>query len=405
MPSTAKIEKQGSTESSQSGTEPLKQVQLLVEKKIRNLEKRKTRLEHLQEEVKSGKGLNEDQKKALGKYDDVLEILEFFRDFSKSVSTIFTDTQKAAKKAAKQEQSERTQRERERLQTIIKYQDLLSSFGEAKVRKDFTNGTNGAIKLPSNRLDQLDELRKGIRLSRNRTTEQTTSQVASAADRLYALSEGKNREAVPDATFKELKESIEQIELTGYFNKVASLPEPQQTSAPKAAPTQQATVQAPQPMLVQTQLINDQAMLNQYNQNTPSQYPDVNFIQESSLVDHGIAGDPAIITLVPQGGYPHGQYVDLDGNGQPQNFENGSPLIPSQTITNSSYANSKYGNKGQGNGYGNQPFRGNRGRGPRTDQRGERSDRQRRDNNGRDGQRRPQHQAAHASKEAKPVNT
>lgn len=42
-------------------------------------------------EAKSGKELNEDQKNAIKKYDQVVEILEFFRDFNKTVGSIFTE--------------------------------------------------------------------------------------------------------------------------------------------------------------------------------------------------------------------------------------------------------------------------------------------------------------------------
>ena len=85
--------------------DPLKQIQQLVEKKIRNLEKRKVsslrvtgvspscpssqgKLDLLRKELADGKSLNDDQKKAVSKFEDVMDNLEFFRDFSKSVQKL-----------------------------------------------------------------------------------------------------------------------------------------------------------------------------------------------------------------------------------------------------------------------------------------------------------------------------
>ena len=49
------------------------------------------KLDLLRKELTDGKTLNDDQKKAVSKFEDVIDNLEFFRDFSKSVQKIYDE--------------------------------------------------------------------------------------------------------------------------------------------------------------------------------------------------------------------------------------------------------------------------------------------------------------------------
>ncbi|XP_023326680.1 caprin-1 [Eurytemora carolleeae] len=53
----------------------LNQALAIVEKKVRNLEKRKAKLDTYRESKAAGKALNEDQKLAVSKYDEVRSFL------------------------------------------------------------------------------------------------------------------------------------------------------------------------------------------------------------------------------------------------------------------------------------------------------------------------------------------
>lgn len=51
----------------------------------------KGKLEQLKQDQEQGKTLNEDQRKAIKRFDQVIELLDFFKEFNKSIATIFTD--------------------------------------------------------------------------------------------------------------------------------------------------------------------------------------------------------------------------------------------------------------------------------------------------------------------------
>ncbi|XP_035233301.1 caprin-1-like isoform X2 [Stegodyphus dumicola] len=223
MPSaSAKLEKQVSTDA----LDPMKQVLTIVEKKVRNLEKRKGKLDSYRHDSANGKELNDDQKKAVAKYDQVVEILDFAKELQKQFQTLIQEYTKAQKKAAKREQLERQQLELQRIKEIMVYQDLLNSMGGEDVRQDFLNGNNGAVKLTEEELNSLDELYKAICPEREADSENSSNfdQVLSAAaEHVQALLDAKNKE-VFGTTYKSLKETLQKIYTCTYFNKTDTIP-------------------------------------------------------------------------------------------------------------------------------------------------------------------------------------
>ncbi|XP_054719925.1 caprin-1-like isoform X2 [Uloborus diversus] len=217
MPSaSAKLEKQTSTET----FDPVKQVLTIVEKKVRNLEKRKGKLDAYRQDSRNGKELNEDQKKAVEKYDQVLEILDFAKELQKQFQGVIQECSKAQKKAAKREQLERQQLELQRIKEIIVYQDLLTSMGGEDVRQDFLNGTNGAVKLSEEELNSLDELYKAICPERDTDAESSEFDqlMSTAAEHIQALLDSKSKEAF-GTTYKGIRETLQKIQFCSYFNK------------------------------------------------------------------------------------------------------------------------------------------------------------------------------------------
>lgn len=61
----------------------LKQALVIIEKKVRNLEKRRQKLEEYKENQKKGVTLNEDQLAAVAKYEEVLRSLELAKELEK----------------------------------------------------------------------------------------------------------------------------------------------------------------------------------------------------------------------------------------------------------------------------------------------------------------------------------
>jgi len=70
----------------------------IVEKKVRNLEKRKGKLDSYRDILRGGKALNEDQQSAVDKYDEVMGTLDFTKELMGQFNKLATDEAKDKKK-------------------------------------------------------------------------------------------------------------------------------------------------------------------------------------------------------------------------------------------------------------------------------------------------------------------
>ncbi|KAK3750919.1 hypothetical protein RRG08_029836 [Elysia crispata] len=226
MPTTTnvKVEPKGSPE---MGVDATKQCINCLEKKVRNLEKRKSRIEQNQEKAKKGTKLEKEQEVSLHQYEQVTHDLEFARELHKQFQQIYTEHEKMAKKQAKREKAERQAQEIKRVSEILQLQSLLDLLGGDKVREDFKTGKHGAVVLSEDNLNQLDELYQVISPSREESG--YSQRLTTAADHLVAILDGKDRQVV-GTTYKEIKELITLISGCGYFEKLTSEPEPVEAS-------------------------------------------------------------------------------------------------------------------------------------------------------------------------------
>ncbi|XP_015123600.1 caprin homolog [Diachasma alloeum] len=216
MPSAnPKLEKQASTEA----TDPIRQAIIVIEHKIRNLEKRKGKLEGYRDLQKSGRELDKDQKTAVAKYDEVLQTLDITRDLYKAIVGIANDSVKQQKKLARKEALERTQQDIAKVREVLLIQDILNNIGAEVAREDFLSGSNGATKLTEEDLKFLDDLYNEITAKRHPETPDTPfpQQLQKAAEHYIAIIEGKQREFV-GTTYLKLKEIITSVNQCGYFD-------------------------------------------------------------------------------------------------------------------------------------------------------------------------------------------
>lgn len=202
-------------QASQDALDPIKKVLTVVDKKVRNLEKRKQKLDNYKEKQESGECLEHDQQVAVDRYGEVIQNLEFARDLQKQFNSINADAEKLMKKQAKREKSQLQIQECKRVREILTLQGLLDSLGSDNVRKDFQTGKHGAIVLTEENLDQLDELYKLISPSRDGEKDYHES-LSVAADHIVNLVDAKEK-AVVGTTYKELKELLDLIAECGYF--------------------------------------------------------------------------------------------------------------------------------------------------------------------------------------------
>ncbi|XP_054826563.1 caprin-1 isoform X2 [Eublepharis macularius] len=331
-PSQAAAVPSGGTSSVQ--TEAMKQILGVIDKKLRNLEKKKSKLDDYQDRMNKGERLNQDQLDAVSKHQEVSNNLEFAKELQRSFMALSQDIQKTIKKTARREQLMREEAEQKRLKTVLELQYILDKLGDDEVRNDLKQGTNGVPVLTEAELSTLDEFYKLVEPERDMNV-RLSDQYEQASIHLWDLLEGKEK-PVCGTTYKALKEVIERILQTTYFdsnhNHQNGLCEEEETAPasavedPVAEAEPEPTEEYTEPSEVEsTEVVNS---LQQQPQATSPPVPDphtlttvaqadplvrrqrvqdlmaqmqgpYNFMQDSMLEFDNQALDPAIVSAQP----------------------------------------------------------------------------------------------------------
>uniref|UniRef100_A0A8C2H8X9 Cell cycle associated protein 1a n=1 Tax=Cyprinus carpio TaxID=7962 RepID=A0A8C2H8X9_CYPCA len=125
-------------------SEALKQVLGVIDKKVRNMEKKKSKLDDYQTRKNKGERLNQDQLEALSKAPEVAHNLDFARELQKNFLALNVEIQKSVKKATRREQLKREEVERKRLKAVLEVQYLLEQLGEEKATYSSSDKEQGA---------------------------------------------------------------------------------------------------------------------------------------------------------------------------------------------------------------------------------------------------------------------
>ncbi|XP_074862685.1 caprin-2 isoform X7 [Carettochelys insculpta] len=191
---------------------------ICLKHKIRNIEKKKLKLEDYKDRLKKGETLNQDQVEAVEKYDEVIHNLEFAKELQKTFSGLSQDLLKAQRKAQRRETMMKLEAEKKKLRTILQVQYVLQNFTQEHVQKDFKGGLNGAIYLPSKELDYLIRLAKLMCPERNESLS-VEDQMEQSSLYFWDLLEGSEK-AVVGTTYKHLKELLSKLLNSGYFENI-----------------------------------------------------------------------------------------------------------------------------------------------------------------------------------------
>ncbi|XP_030056624.1 caprin-1 isoform X2 [Microcaecilia unicolor] len=197
-------------------TEAMKQILGVIDKKLRNLEKKKGKLDDYQDRMNRGERLNQDQLDAVSKYQEVVNNMEFARELQRGFMALSQDIQKSIKKAARREQLMREEAEQKRLKTVLELQFILDKLGDEEVRSDLKQGLNGVPILTEEELTLFDEFYKLVEPERD-TNLRLNEQYDQASIHLLDLLEGKDK-PVCGTTFKALKDIVDRILQSGYFD-------------------------------------------------------------------------------------------------------------------------------------------------------------------------------------------
>ena len=84
-----------------------------------------SKLDGYRADYNRGKELNDDQKSAIAKYEEVIQTLEFARELSGQFKTLVLDEDKGRKKLLKKEQLEKAKSEAQKLAQVIEIQVCL----------------------------------------------------------------------------------------------------------------------------------------------------------------------------------------------------------------------------------------------------------------------------------------
>lgn len=202
--------------------EPIKNVVCVLDKKVRNLEKRKIKLVETKRKAEEGSELNEDQKKALENLILVDNSLATVKEVHKSLTTLELEYLKLLKrdqKRVKQEQKEQFEtRCQEAVWRTIQIQSLLSELNE-DVRPDFLNATNGACLLTDTELGHLDAFYELISISPENKTTNLSTHIQEVSCHLFNVIEAREKEVLDNLTYKQLNEILTRIQVSGYFEK------------------------------------------------------------------------------------------------------------------------------------------------------------------------------------------
>ncbi|XP_037032292.1 caprin homolog [Bradysia coprophila] len=253
--SNVKVEKQQSSNANAAeivdnnklgfdGNSAIGQVYNSIAHKIRNLEKRKGKLESYRDTEKSGKELSNDQKVAVSKYNEVTQTLEFAREFQKQIQQIATVSEKELKKKQKKDEAAKRQNEANKIREVLVIQDILNLLTENEIRDDFLNGANGACQLEKNELDILDKFQSEVTPKHPNAPEEVPFRTAvqKSADHFLNTIDGKPRE-FGESKYSDIKNIFKNIQKCGYFDKAAQPPVTEVISAETTAISSDVEVQ------------------------------------------------------------------------------------------------------------------------------------------------------------------
>uniref|UniRef100_A0A8C6N1I2 Caprin-2 n=1 Tax=Mus spicilegus TaxID=10103 RepID=A0A8C6N1I2_MUSSI len=194
---------------------------ICLKHKIRNIEKKKLKLEDYKDRLKNGEQLNPDQLEAVEKYEEVLHNLEFAKELQKTFSALSQDLLKAQKKAQRREHMLKLEAEKKKLRTMLQIQYVLQNLTQEHVQKDFKGGLNGAMYLPSKELDYLIKFSKLTCPERNESLS-VEDQMEQSSLYFWDLLEGSEK-AVVGTTYKHVKDLLSKLLHSGYFESVPVL--------------------------------------------------------------------------------------------------------------------------------------------------------------------------------------
>ncbi|KAI1883360.1 hypothetical protein AGOR_G00230620 [Albula goreensis] len=230
--------------------------------KIRNIEKKKIKLEDYRKRVKEGEKLNPDQMNAVERYREVGHNLSFATDLQKTLSALSQDLLKAQRKVLRRAQVLRAEQEQQQLSTMLRIRHIMQKVQQEHVRKDLCTAQKHAHFLPDYQrshahflsaheeshtpflsaqdLGHLLRLAPLLGLQRDDSMS-FGAQMERASSTYQALLEGGDS-PVAGSTYGYMKELLARLVQCGYFDHI---PVPRSQSLGNAVSLETSTTEAP----------------------------------------------------------------------------------------------------------------------------------------------------------------
>lgn len=218
---------------------PIQQVLQLIQNKVRNLEKRKNKLDGYMKEEEDGKELSNEQKKAVLKYEEVVSQLGISKEFCKQFQVLATTAAKEQKRIERKAAFIKQMQETTKVREVIIIQDILRQLKNEEIRSDFLNAQNGACLVEANEMDVLEQFSKHtIPVHPNFSNEPSfVNSAKTAADLLNFVVDGRNRQfSETGFSFAKIKELFMRIQTCGYFEKDIKIVEIEERPPENATP-------------------------------------------------------------------------------------------------------------------------------------------------------------------------
>jgi len=160
MAPAKKVNHQSSVETTKQGKVPqmFEPISTFFEKKVRNIEKRKAKLETYRQLKKEGKLTDAGQKQAVEKYDEVQATLTFASTIMQELLPVLLEISNSVEKSSVDREKERDRLSKNVIRSVLDIQDLYEQLGDEKVRSCFASGTEDAVMLTEDQLASIDSL-------------------------------------------------------------------------------------------------------------------------------------------------------------------------------------------------------------------------------------------------------
>uniref|UniRef100_A0A914BZ14 Caprin-1 dimerization domain-containing protein n=1 Tax=Acrobeloides nanus TaxID=290746 RepID=A0A914BZ14_9BILA len=191
---------------------PFGKVEEALEKKLRNLEKRRQKQQQLKQELQNGKTLTDEQREAVLMINEVERQIEWIKEVQKMTQQQGRQYQRAIKQRDDVERKKKLETAIEATMVIAQLRELVEVFKKDEVKEAFAKGTDGAVGLNEEELRTLEKFNVLLQpLDGFNSFNEWHAQLGDSAKSLYYVVKGTEDELFPNVTGAMIKQLLGKI--------------------------------------------------------------------------------------------------------------------------------------------------------------------------------------------------